>query len=101
MGDVTMPDFTTDPFDLSGPLFKTWKAATIDVPTMLAAKSCRFMGRRYLAQADFLNAIAQCSSVEDVFSAQSRLASEAVADFNDEARLMVDEAEALVTPAVG
>jgi len=74
----------------------TWWHAWLRLPLTLSAESLRFASRRCTAHADNMAALATCTSVREAAELQSAFTQRMLADYRDEAELLMREASEAV-----
>lgn len=78
-----------------------WWCSMMVLPLSMSVEAMRFTSRRLSAQADSLATLAQCRSLSDAATTQSRFAERLVADYRDETQTVVREVqEAMPTSRV-
>jgi predicted solute-binding protein len=88
-GDARLQDGLAD---MQSQMFGWWCSMMV-LPLSMGVEAMRFTSRRLSAQADSLATIAQCRSLSDAASAQSRFAERMVADYRDEAQTVAREVQ--------
>jgi hypothetical protein len=74
----------------------TWWHAWLLLPLTLSAESMRFAGRRCAAHGDNFAALARCASVREAAELQNAFTQRMLADYRDEAELLMREASEAV-----
>ncbi|WP_159717273.1 phasin family protein [Geminicoccus flavidas] len=74
----------------------TWWHAWLRLPLTLSAESLRFASRRCAAHADNVAALARCTSVREAAELQSGFTQRLLADYRDEAEVLMREASEAV-----